>query len=809
MEEYTIPNKPIANKDSVVTGAQWRFTLIDDIVLRYEWSEDGVFEDRPSTFALNREFPTPKFTVSDTDDQLEIRTESYQVTYNKERFDRYGLVVSFSNKNTLWGADWRYGETPQNLGGTARTLDEVNGRCELEPGILSRAGYSVLDDSQSMLFESNGLAAPRRPGDRIDGYLFSYGYDYKAAMKSFFAISGKQPLLPRWALGNWWSRYYPYTDEEYLKLMDKFEAESVPLSVAVIDMDWHQVKGDHIPHAGWTGYTWNKELFKDPGAFTKALHDKKLKVTLNDHPHAGVHHHEDQYEAMAKDLGHDTSAKAPILFNPVDPKFMHSYLNTLHRSLEKDGCDFWWVDWQQGPYSRVRGLDPLWLLNHYHFLDHEKENGEGKAIIFSRFGGPGSHRYPVGFSGDSIMTWESLEFQPEFTATASNIGYGWWSHDIGGHMGGYRDDELATRWLQLGVFSPIMRLHSQNGLFTSKEPWLYRPEFTEVMKKFLQFRHRLIPYLYTANCASREVDEPVVQPLYWKYPERDEAYGKPNQYYFGSELVVAPIVKPRDKRTNHGVVDVWVPPGRHVDLLTGVMYDGDREIRMHRSIKSLPVLAREGAIVPLDRDLTPSNGGGNPAGLEVLVIVGDDGEFIIREDSRDSKNYSSEQTTGKSYRLDYHQSAGRLHVDARDKGWTFKFVSLLKVPIGLKVWASKGNADVESGTALEVETSIDDYPNIPGLVVKVPKLTGGLDRVVIELGNNPQLSVIDPLKRIQDLILDYQMDMWTKEKLWAVVKASQPTAVKIGRLMSLGLDEELLGPIQELLLADSRYNVSS
>ncbi|KAF5007639.1 hypothetical protein FDECE_6025 [Fusarium decemcellulare] len=798
MDKYTIPNDPVADPASVVAGDHYRFTLINDTVLRYEWSEDGVFEDRPSTFALNRRFPTPQFSVSDTDEQLEIRTSSFQVTYNKKRFDRYGLIVSFSNKNTLWGADWRYGEVPQNLGGTARTLDEVNGRCELEPGILSKAGYSVLDDTKSMLFDPAGLAAPRRPGDRIDGYLFCYGHDYKRAMKSFFAISGKQPLLPRWALGNWWSRYFAYTDEQYLQLMDKFERESVPLSVAVIDMDWHQVHGDHIPHAGWTGYTWNKELFKDPKAFTRALHDKKLKITLNDHPHAGVHHHEDQYEEMAKELGHDTCSRAPILFNPVDPTFMRSYLNTLHRSLEKDGCDFWWVDWQQGPYSRIPGLDPLWLLNHYHFLDHEQQNGSGKAIIFSRFGGPGSHRYPVGFSGDSIMTWESLKFQPEFTATASNIGYGWWSHDIGGHMGGYRDDELATRWLQFGVFSPIMRLHSQNGLFTSKEPWLYRPEFAAVMNKFLQLRHRMVPYLYTMNFASEHDDEPIVQPLYWKYPERNEAYSKPNQYYFGSNLVVAPIVSPRDKRTNCGAVDVWVPPGRHVDIFTGLIYDGDRDIRMHRSIQTLPVLAPEGAIIPLDKELKPANGCANPADFEVLVVIGKDGEFMIHERVEDDAVSSAGTQTYRDFFLSYQQANGGLVIQSKGRGWTIKFVSLMTVPKDLAIFAN-GNVAVS-----DVETYVEDYPRVPGLVVKIPRLSDEIENIAIRLGEDPQLSVLDRSKRIQDSILDYQMDMSLKEKVWGIVQSSRPAGVKIGRLMSLGLDTDLLGPVMELLLADSR-----
>ena len=97
------------------------------------------------------------------------------------------------------------------------------------------------------------------------------------------------------------------------------------------------------------------------------------------------------------------------------------------------------------------------------------------------------------------MTWESLDFQPYFTSTASNIGYGWWSHDIGGHMLGYRDDELEARWYQYGVFSPINRLHSSNSAFSGKEPWNFSMEVRSTMDDFLRLRHKLVPYLYTMN----------------------------------------------------------------------------------------------------------------------------------------------------------------------------------------------------------------------------------------------------------------------------------------------------------------------
>ncbi len=166
---------------------------------------------------------------------------------------------------------WRYdGKSYGDLHGTARTLDNADGRIPLDPGILSRKPYAVLDDSESMLFE-DGWVASRKPG-RKDGYVFAYNGDHKAAIKDFYRLSGHQPLLPRWSLGNWWSRYHAYSADEYLELMSHFKQEGIPLTVGVIDMDWHRVE-DVPPEygSGWTGYSWNKELFPDPPAFLAEL----------------------------------------------------------------------------------------------------------------------------------------------------------------------------------------------------------------------------------------------------------------------------------------------------------------------------------------------------------------------------------------------------------------------------------------------------------------------------------------------------------------------------------------------------------
>ena len=208
--------------------------------------------------------------------------------------------------------------------------------------------------------------------------------------------------------------------------------------------------------------------------FLDWLHEQGLKTALNLHPADGVGPHEAMYEAMAKRLGKQPMAQA-IPFDIASPDFARAYFELLHHPQEADGVDFWWIDWQQGEVSGLPGLDPLWWLNHLHFHDLGRERQETAVHLFT-LGWLGNHRYPIGFSGDTHVDWDTLNFQPYFTATAANVGYSWWSHDIGGHMFGVEDAELYARWVQFGVFSPIFRLHSTNNPFHDRRPWGYDAE---------------------------------------------------------------------------------------------------------------------------------------------------------------------------------------------------------------------------------------------------------------------------------------------------------------------------------------------
>ena len=331
---------------------------------------------------------------------FELFTDRMHVIYSGGPFSKNSLMVKAIGGLHPFGANWYYGEEDGNLGGTARTLDDVNGACALQDGILSQNGCAVLDDSKSLILTEEGWIEPRQ-GEGVDIYLFAYGNDYKEALNDFYRLTGKTPMLPRYALGNWWSRYYSYTEDSYKELVTRFEQEKIPFSVGVIDMDWHLVEDvDPKYGSGWTGYTWNKNYFPDPERFMTWLHDHGMRITLNLHPADGIRAYEEAYPAIAAELGNvDTANEAPVDFDIANRKFLEAYFKCVLHPEEEKGVDFWWIDWQQGNTTKLPGLDPLWMLNHYHYLDSARDGK--RPITFSRYAGPGSHRYPVGFSGDT------------------------------------------------------------------------------------------------------------------------------------------------------------------------------------------------------------------------------------------------------------------------------------------------------------------------------------------------------------------------------------------------------------------------
>jgi len=649
----------VADPAAIVVSGEVRFTVLTPQMIRLEWSADAKFEDRASLVFLNRKLPVPPFTATNDGGALVLKTSALELRYqrNTGKFTAANLSVALQ----LNGAPvvWRPG-TPDtgNLKGTTRTLDGVNGSTRLEPGLLSRDGWTVVDDSARLLFDHSDWAwvAPRPTGDRQDLYFLGYGHDYRRALGDYTRVAGKIPLPPRFVFGAWWSRYWAYTDTELMALVAEFRAHDLPLDVLVIDMDWHLTfpdqKGalDDSGHSlGWTGYTWNRSYFPEPEKFLGWAHAQGLKTTVNLHPASGVQPFEAAYPEMARAMGIDPATKRYVKFDIVNPRFAENYFKVLHHPLERQGIDFFWLDWQQEETTGLAGLNPTFWLNYLHSTDMERRGK--RPLIYHRWGGLGNHRYQIGFSGDTISTWESLAFQPYFTTTAANVGYGYWSHDIGGHMPGKVDPEMYTRWVQFGALSPILRTHSTKNPEAERRIWAYPLKFYDAMREAVNRRYALIPYIYTAARQAYDTGISLLRPTYYDYPEAAEAYQYPGQYLFGDALLVAPVTTALDPLHHLAKKAVWLPEGEWVEWSTGNRFKGPQAIERNYALEDVPVFAKAGAILPMQPQMKFSNE--QPVDPLILTIFpGNAGSTRLYEDAGNSVGYQKNEAAWTTIRTE-------------------------------------------------------------------------------------------------------------------------------------------------------------
>lgn len=785
---------PIAKEAAIILGDRYRFTILTSRLIRVEYSEEGIFDDHQTQIVIHRDFDLPDFKVFEDDKRLEIMTEHVLIKYNKQPFTASGLSFQLRDNISNYRSIWYYGDPIDDLGGTTRTLDKVDGATQLDRGLMSRYGFSVIDDTDSAIFTEEGWFNNRKIQGYEDFYFFAYGHNYQAALKDFYRLSGPQPKIPRYALGNWWSRYYPYNEESYMALLDKFDQYQLPFSVAVIDIDWHLIDIPKKYGSGWTGYTWNRELFPNPAAFLKNLKNRNYHITLNLHPADGIRPFEDAYEDMARALDIDMENEQFIEFNPMDEEFMRAYFELVLYPNEVMGVDFWWTDWQQGPKSGEDSDLPSiqWLLNHIHYGDNQKNNNLG--LNFSRYSGPGSHRYPVGFSGDTVISWESLDFQPYFTSTASNIAYGWWSHDIGGHMHGTNDKELFLRWLQFGVFSPINRLHSSYSDFIYKEAWNYDEPYQSLIIFYLQLRHKLIPYLYTMNIRAHQQAEPLIQPLYYQHSSREEAYEQSNQYYFGTELMVCPITQPINSESQLASFDAWLPEGNWYDLSSGIKYTGNKAIRIHRQLNSMGIFAQEGSLLILDSNPEFTNSVANPEVLEVYVFPGKDGQFDLLEDYtglekveegvRTTIEYDQENNT-----LKIHEARGNLSAIPALRSWQVRIYGIKVIQAVMTVGGVREEVDIEWN------------PNQQQSLIKSQSYPVDQE-IIIQLTEVEDFSQEDLIRNnIYDYLKKAQIKNDLKDQLWQLYQSSETKDQLISEILSLNIPQYIYMPIFELILA--------
>lgn len=257
------------------------------------------------------------------------------------------------------------------------------------------------------------------------------------------------------------------------------------------------------------------------------------------------------------------------------------------KPLDDAGLDYWWIDFQHGPFTPVPLLNPTFACNYAWWTNPwryghrtttalagangvEGERGRDRPFIMGRWGGLGGHRYPIGFAGDTAVKWKVLRYETYFSPTSSNVGF-MWTHDIGGFEGN-PPAELLTRWVQWGTFSPMLRTHSSK-LSPARSIWHYPNPYFSVMRNYYRLRSAILPYLGMIQRDSYETGLQMMRPMYWYHPYADAAYldQGAHQYYFGPHIWCAPIAAAltNDNSSEKGTMNIGGPPIGPAAMRTG------------------------------------------------------------------------------------------------------------------------------------------------------------------------------------------------------------------------------------------------
>lgn len=610
-------------------GKNYRFTLYSPILIRAEYSGSGIFdEDNP--IIVEPDFIDEVFhQVESTDTFFKLRTKFFElkVTTDGKTFD----IGNFSFKvfDSLNGPQtFEPGITDtQNLGGAMLDLYKYPAGKFYErftDGLISKNGYWVFRNHCEFLWDKDrNWFKKRSEWDFCDWYLFGYGKNYKDAFENFIRIFGKIPMVPRWAFGYWYSRWYKFKDTDILSIIKRFRELDIPLDVFVIDTDWRK-------HS-WNGYEWNSEFFPNPEKFLAELKKQNIKCCLNDHPGYGISDelpHDDPYREKIKK--HIPEIKEyRVLWN--DDRYVHAWMKEIFTKILDEGVDFWWVDgW--GASGGIMDLHTQMWLNRFYFQSAAETKDKRRPVILSRWGGVGSHRYPVQFSGDTYSNFETLKYQIVFTHKGGNIGAAYWSHDIGGFLGGNISEDLFIRWVQFGSFSPIFRTHSSGA---SRDVWNYSKRAVAVFRKYTKIRYALNSYFYSLAYECHKRGLPIVRGLYIEYPDDKNAYIYEDEYLIGESILVAPAYGPGDVFQR----EVYFPEGVWYSLEDSDVIKGPCVKVVEVPLKQIPVYIKSNSIIPTTKFLhtIPTK----IDNIELNIFPEGRCEFLHYEDDGWSNRYKS------------------------------------------------------------------------------------------------------------------------------------------------------------------------
>ena len=773
------------NVSTVFSGDNYRITILSETLVRLEYNEQGVFEDRPTEIVNNRSFKNVAIKTTENNGILLIETAYFILEYAMGKsFPGNKILPGGNLKVTLKNADdkvWWYGNPEaRNFGGTYSSLDGMES-IKLEQGLYSTDGFATIDDSESFVIDEGGGIMQRESG--IDIYVFAYNTDFDKALTDYFTLTGFPAFIPRYALGVWYSKNDLMNQEYITELASEFKQNNVPLSILYLN-HWFSEGDAYVP----SGYTWHSKLYPNPKQMIDHLHEQNIKLGLYVNPAYGIYPKEAMYEKAAEYL--NVANNEVIKTNPASAVWIDVYLKLFIQPLEALGVDFFVNDYH------TDSLTTLSLLNRYQFLDANR-TFEKRAMLLARNGMKAAHRFPVHYTGNLNVSYKTLAMLPRFNMAAANVGLSWISNDIGGFTGGIEDPELYRRFVQFGTFSPILRLNADGGRYYKRVPWKWDVKTRAIASEYLRLRHKLIPYLYSEAYRYHEDGTPLVRPLYYQDESLYDSVLYGNQYYFGSQLLVAPITTPSDELIKRSILRTYLPEGMWYDFQTGKRYRGNNYYISFYKDEGYPVFAKAGSIIPLnnDEELTTKN----PGSIEFYVFPGSNGNYDLYEDDGETNMYKQGHFSNTSieftyepnqYTLNMRPTAGKMNVIPATRDYKFRF---------------RNTANVDSVAVMIQGRAVEHkaYAEKTDFIIELKQIATSLPLTITCSGEGIEEGAVKLINDdIDDIINDLSVKTALKEQLNEILFSDLPIdkkRIKIRRLKSVGLDPKTINMFLKLL----------
>ena len=479
----------------------------------------------------------------------------------------------------------------------------------------------------------------RSPNAKGLDYIVFNGKNADEVISTYRNLSGNVPMLPLWAYGFWQCRERYTSGQHLVQTMEEFRKRNLPVDVIV--QDW-QYWGKH----GWGIPKFDESHYPEPATFIKQLHN------LNAHFSISVWENLDKTSEVAKEyIAKDLYLPGSQWIDIFKPETQKTHWNTINKNLFGLGVDSWWMDATEpendalagkqtyfGPGDFYRLTYPLFVSKTV-YEGQRKTNDQKRVAILTRSAFAGQQRFgTINWSGDIGWDWDAYKRQIVAGLNYSLTGMPYWTTDIGGFFRPgrtqYTDPEyhdILTRWFQWSTFNTIFRMH---GYQTETEPWKFGDTVMNNMRRMMDLRYRLMPYIYSEGWQISKNSSTMTRPMVMDFNNDPAAIAQSYQYMFGKSFLVAPVTKP-------GIIEwsVYLPKStKWYDFWTGKKFTGGQTVKTDAPQDRIPVFVKAGAIVPMGKFLQYTSEKPMDT-LEIRIYPGADGHFTLYSDEGDNYNY--------------------------------------------------------------------------------------------------------------------------------------------------------------------------